>query len=163
MKTLTEQVQALVTPSIEALGFHVVQVKLMDTHKSRMLQVMAERPDGSMGVEDCATISKQLSALLDVEDIISGEYRLEVSSPGIDRPLVKRSDYEKYAGHSAKIETVLPIKGRKRFTGVIQSVDGDEITLKVDNADVLIPLADVQAAKLVLTDALLKMHERKDD
>ena len=163
MRTLTEQIEALVVPSIEALGFLVVQVKLMDTHKSRMLQVMAERPDGSMSVEDCSTISKQLSALLDVEDIITGEYRLEVSSPGIDRPLVKRSDYEKYAGHSAKIETVLPIKGRKRFTGVIQSVDGDEITLKVDNADVLIPLADVQAAKLVLTDALLKMHERKDD
>ena len=163
MRTLTEQIEALVVPSIEALGFLVVQVKLMDTHKSRMLQVMAERPDGSMSVEDCSTISKQLSALLDVEDIITGEYRLEVSSPGIDRPLVKRSDYEKYAGHSAKIETALPIKGRKRFTGVIKALEGDTLTLKVDNADVLIPLADIQAAKLVLTDALLKMHQRKED
>ncbi len=161
MKTLTEQVEALVTPPIEAMGFHVVQVKLMDTHKSRMLQIMAEKPDGSMGVEDCATISKQVSALLDVEDLIPGEYRLEVSSPGIDRPLKTSADFNKFVGHLAKIETVLPIKGRKRFSGEIKAVSEAEVTLTVDKVDVPIPLADISAAKLVLTDALIKHHQKK--
>lgn len=161
MKTLTEQITALVTPAIEAMGFVVVQVKLMDTHKSRLLQIMAERPEGGIGVDECAQISHQVSAILDVEDIISGEYRLEISSPGIDRPLVKRPDYEKYAGHLAKIETVLPIQGRKRFTGNIVRVENDDVVLKVDNADVRLPLADIQAAKLVLTDELIKGHTKK--
>lgn len=167
MKTLTEQIEALVTPAIEAMGFVVVQVKLMDSHKSRLLQIMAERPDGSMNVDDCAAISRQMSALLDVEDIIPGEYRLEISSPGIDRPLKKAEDFHKFAGHLAKVETVLPIKGRRRFTGAIKSVSdatsdtGSVLTLTVDNADVEIPLADIHAAKLVLTDALIKEHMKK--
>lgn len=157
MKTLTEQIEALVTPSIEAMGYVVVQVKLGDSHKSRLLQIMAERPDGTMGVEDCATISKQISALLDVEDIIPGEYRLEISSPGIDRPLRKPAEFMAYIGHLAKVETVLPINGRKRFTAVIKAVADGVLTLTVDNADVAITIADIQTAKLVLTDALIKM------
>ena len=114
-----------------------------------------------MGVEDCATISKQISALLDVEDLIAGEFRLEISSPGIDRPLKKSEDFHKFVGHLAKVETVLPIKGRKRFSGEIKAVSASELTLKVDNAEVLIPLADISAAKLVLTDALIKQHQKK--
>jgi ribosome maturation factor RimP len=117
---------------------------------------MAERPDGSMTLEDCEKISRQVSAVLDVEDIIPTAYRLEVGSPGIDRPLVTKADYEKYRGHTAKIETILPIQGRRRFTGEIQALEDETLTLMVDGTIYPIGLRDIQAAKLVLTEALLK-------
>lgn len=161
MKTLTQQIETLVIPSIEAMGFVVVQVKLMDTHKSRLLQIMAERPDGSMTVDNCADISRQVSAILDVEDAIPGEYRLEISSPGIDRPLTKLEDFGRYVGHLAKVETVLPKDGRKRFTGTIEGVEGESVALKVDNKLFNIVWTDIQSAKLVLTDALIKEHMNK--
>ncbi len=159
MKTIVEQIEALITPSVTSMGFELVQVKLMDTRVGQTLQIMAERPDGSISVEDCAKISRQVSAVLDVEDSIPGEYRLEVSSPGIDRPLVKLTDYAKYIGHSAKTETVLPIDGRKRYTGIIKAVEGENVILTVDNKDHSLPFIDIQSAKLVLTDALIKAHQ----
>lgn len=159
MKTIVEQIEALITPSVTSMGFELVQVKLMDTRVGQTLQIMAERPDGSISVEDCAKISRQVSAVLDVEDSIPGEYRLEVSSPGIDRPLVKLTDYAKYIGHAAKTETVLPIDGRKRYTGVIKAVEGENVILTVDNKDHSLPFIDIQSAKLVLTDALIKAHQ----
>ena len=156
MKPLETQIHDLIEPSLTAMGFRLVQLKLNDGSKNRLLQIMAERPDGSMTLEDCETISRQISAVLDVEDIIPTAYRLEVGSPGIDRPLVTRADYEKYRGHLAKLETILPIHGRRRFTGEIQAVTEDTVTLMVDGVGYEIPLRDIQAAKLVLTEALLK-------
>lgn len=156
MKPLAEQVAELIEPTIAGMGYVLVQVKFMDGKNAKLLQVMAERPDGSMSVDDCATISRQLSALLDVEDVIPGEYRLEISSPGIDRPLVKLADYAAYVGHTAKIETLLPIAGRKRFTGDLQGVQGEDVVINVDKVDYALPFADIQSAKLVLTDRLIK-------
>ncbi len=108
MSSLSEKIEALIRPSIEAMGFELVQLRLMDGNKSRLLQIMAERPEGGMTVEDCAAISNQVSAILDVEDAIPDAYRLEVSSPGIDRPLTREKDYNHYKGHLAKVETALP-------------------------------------------------------
>lgn len=159
--TLAEQIAALLTPSIEDMGFVVVQVKLMDTNKSKLLQIMAERPDGTMNVDHCAEISNHVSAILDVEDIIPGQYRLEISSPGIDRPLVKHTDYEHYCGHLAKIELALPVNGRKRYTGTLKTIVGDIVTIEVDGKPVALDLNDIQSAKLVLTDALIEKHMNK--
>ena len=161
MKSLAEKIEDAIKPSIIDMGFDLVQVKLMDGKSSQTLQIMAERPDGSMGLEDCAAISRQISAILDVEDVIATAYRLEVSSPGIDRPLVKLADYTKYIGHQAKIETVLPVSARKRFAGVLKAVEGNAIIITVDNKEFTLPFEDVQSAKLVLTDALIKAHQAK--
>jgi ribosome maturation factor RimP len=156
VKTLTDQIAALVQPTLESMGYALVQVKFMDGNKSKTLQIMAERPDGTMGLDDCTAVSRQVSAMLDVEDIIPGEYRLEISSPGIDRPLVKLADYRAYIGHAAKIDTALPIDGRKRFSGPLKAVEGESVVITVDNRDHSLPFADIAAAKLVLTDALIK-------
>lgn len=161
MTTLVAKIEALLLPTIESMGFVLVQVKLMEGNKSRLLQIMAERPDGSMNVDDCADISNQVSAVLDVEDIMPGAYRLEISSPGIDRPLVKLADYEKYLGHLAKIELTLPVAGRKRYTGILKTLVGETLTIEVDGKPIAIELHDIQAAKLVLTDALIKEHMKK--
>ena len=161
MSSLSEQVEALITPTIEGMGFEVVQVKYSAGKRSGMLQVMAERPDGSMTLDDCEAISKQLSALLDVEDIIPEAYRLEVGSPGIDRPLRKEAEFARYAGHLVKVETILPVSGRKRFTGTIKAATGGELVLSVDNTDIQIPVSEIQGAKLVLTDELIKAHQTK--
>lgn len=156
MKSLVEKIEEAIAPSVTGMGFNLVQVKLMEGRNGQTLQIMAERPDGTIGLEDCAMISRQISAVLDVEDVITTAYRLEVSSPGIDRPLVRLTDYAPYIGHAAKIETALPIAGRKRFSGTIKTVDGNDITITVDGKDVTLPFADIQTAKLVLTDALIK-------
>lgn len=162
MKTLVEQIEALITPSLAAMGFELVQIKFLDGKNQQTLQIMCERPDGSINIDDCADISRQVSAILDVEDIIAAaKYRLEISSPGIDRPLVKLADYQNFLTHTAKVETVLPIKGRKRFTGTLKAVEGEDIILTVDGQDVTLPFADIQSAKLVLTDALIKAHQAR--
>jgi ribosome maturation factor RimP len=160
MKPLEAQVHALIEPSITAMGFRLVQLKLNDGSKNRLLQIMAERPDGSITLEDCAQISRQVSAVLDVEDIIPSAYRLEVGSPGIDRPLVSLEDYVKYQGFTAKLETILPIQGRRRFTGEILAPEGETLRLKVDGEIYTIALRDVQQSKLVLTEALMKKAMR---
>ncbi len=161
MNTLVEKVETIVRTQVEALGFELVQVRLMDGNKSRLLQIMAERPDGTISLDDCADISKQVSAMLDVEDIISDAYRLEVSSPGIDRPLTREGDYTKYTGHLAKIETQLPINGRRRFSGKLNGFHHGEVSITIDNQMVTIPYRDIQSAKLVLTDELIKAHQKK--
>ncbi len=159
--TLIEQITNIVRPQVEALGFELIQLKLMEGKKSRQLQIMAERPDGTISLDDCADISRQVSAVLDVEDIMTSAYRLEVSSPGIDRPLTREKDFLAYCGHTAKVETVLPIHGRRRFTGNIKGIDDGMVTLMVDNQAVFIPFRDIQSAKLVLTDELIKLHQKK--
>lgn len=161
MTALVEKIEELIAPSIVSMGYDLVQVRLMEGNKSRLLQIMAERPDGSMTVDDCADISNQVSAVLDVEDIMPGAYRLEVSSPGIDRPLIKEKDYADYVGHVAKIEMILPIEGRKRFTGEIKGIDNGDVALLVDNQTFALPLVDIRSAKLLLTDKLIKQHQQK--
>ena len=126
------------------------------------LQIMAERPDGTMTVADCEAISRDVSPALDVEDPISEAYHLEVSSPGIDRPLVRRSDFERWSGHVAKIELAVPVDGRRRFRGTLLGLEDNDVALKVDDAAegapdrFRLPLATIGEAKLVLTDALIE-------
>ncbi len=151
----TGKIEAMIAPSLEAMGYRVVRVAVTGGRRAT-LQIMAERSDEqAMTVEDCADISRTVSALLDVADPIAGAYTLEVSSPGIDRPLVKREDYARFAGFEAKIELNQPRDGRRRFRGKLLGVDGDEVRLLVDDAPVALPLNAVARAKLVLTDELL--------
>ena len=137
------------------MGFEVVRVLLMGGQQPT-LQVMAERIDRApMTVEQCAEISHTVSALLDVADPIPGAYRLEVTSPGIDRPLTRRADYERFAGFEARIETAAPIDGRRRFRGRLLGLSGDDLRIELAEGEGSIPLAAIKKAKLVLTDELL--------
>ncbi len=147
----------LIAPTVEAMGYDVVRVKLSGSRSAR-LQVMAERHDNvAMTVDDCAALSSAISAVLDVEDPIPGNYDLEVSSPGIDRPLVRAADFERYAGFVAKLETAEPIDGRKRFRGRLLDVKDGAVRVELDATEqmVAIPLAALREAKLVLTDDLI--------
>ena len=154
------RVAAIAGPVLEGLGFRLVRVRISGL-AGCTVQIMAERPDGSMTIEDCETVSRALSPVLDVEDPIDRAYRLEVSSPGIDRPLVRRSDFDRYAGHVAKIEMAAPVAGRRRFRGVLLGVEGDAARIRRDDApagedaDVLLPIEEMSEARLVLTDALV--------
>jgi ribosome maturation factor RimP len=147
-------------PVIEGLGFRLVRVRVSGLDGCTV-QIMAERPDGSMNIEDCEALSRALSPVLDVADPIESAYRLEISSPGIDRPLVRKSDFDRYAGHVAKIEMQMPIDGRRRYRGVLLGTEGDSARLRRDDvapgepADVLLPIEEMSEAKLVLTDALV--------
>lgn len=156
MNALADRIAALIEPSLTAMGYDVVRVQI-DGKRQLRLQIMAERSDGSgMGVEDCAAISRHVSALLEVEDPIEGSYTLEVSSPGIDRPLMKAADYTRFAGHVAKVELKYARENRRRFTGTIKGLEGEAVVLDTDEGSVSLPLAEIDRAKLVLTDALLK-------
>jgi ribosome maturation factor RimP len=133
------------------------------------LQIMAEKPDGSMSVEDCEILSRDLSPTLDVEDPIDREYHLEISSPGIDRPLVRRSDFARWTGHVAKVELDRPVDGRKRYKGTLAGLDGDAIRLELEPKSALdtpetvaIRLDDIGEARLVLTDALVRETLREE-
>ena len=151
----TGKIEAIIAPSLEAMGYRLVRVAVTGGRRAT-LQVMAERADDrAMTVEDCADISRTVSALLDVADPIAGAYTLEVSSPGIDRPLVRREDFARFAGFEAKIELAAPRDGRRRFRGRLLGVEGDAVRMLVDAAEIELPLASVTRAKLVLTDELL--------
>ncbi len=153
---LEERISALVAPSLDAMGYELVRV-LLQGRQNPTLQIMAERRDRApMTVDDCADISRAMSALLDVEDPIAAAYTLEVSSPGIDRPLTRRQDYERFAGFEAKLETTRPVDGRKRFRGKVLGVDPDDrVQLMAETGEIFIPLGEVKSAKLVLTDELI--------
>lgn len=149
------RLEALVAPSLESMGYELVRVQF-EGRQRPTLQVMAERQDGRpMTVDDCADISRSLSALLDVEDPIDGAYVLEVSSPGIDRPLTRGKDFDAWAGFEAKVEAIVGVDGRKRFRGHLLGLDGQAVRLKVETGEVAIPLDDIRSAKLVLTDELI--------
>jgi ribosome maturation factor RimP len=155
---LQSRLEALIGPSLDAMGYDLVRVQLQGNQRLT-LQIMADRKDGAaMGVEDCVGISRSLSALLDVEDPISGAYTLEVSSPGVDRPLTRAKDFVQWSGFEAKLESAQPIEGRKRFRGRLVGLDeaGESVRLVVETGEVAIPLADVRGAKLVLTDELIR-------
>lgn len=163
---LSARVAAVAEPVIEGMGYRLVRVRVSGA-EGCTVQVMAERPDGTMTIEDCEEISRALSPVLDVADPVDRAYRLEISSPGLDRPLVRRSDFERHAGHLAKIEMNVPVDGRKRFRGILQGVERDNAKLHRDDvkndepADVLLPIEDMAEAKLVLTDALIAQSLRK--
>src|SRR6201996_3649378 len=160
------RVSAVATPVLQAMGYRLVRIKISG-EAGCTVQIMAERPDGSMQIEDCEAISKALSPVLDIADPIDRAYRLEISSPGIDRPLVRRSDFERYAGHLVKIEMAVPHDGRKRFRGALQGVEGDAVRLLRDDAragdeaDVLLSMEDIADARLVLTDELIEESMRR--
>lgn len=145
----------LIEPSVEAMGFRLVRTRLLGGNPQR-LEIMAEREDGSMTVEDCVTVSETVSAILDVEDPISGQYLLEVSSPGLDRPLTRLDDYERFKGFLATVKTLTPVAGRRRFRGDILGSEGDAIRFATDEGEVEIGFEDIESAKLVITDEMLK-------
>lgn len=152
---LADRVERLIAPSLEDMGYAVVRVRLTGQGRP-ILQIMAERADGrGMTVDDCADISRVVSALLDVEDPVRGPYTLEVSSPGIDRPLVKPHDFARFAGHVARIETKRPIDGRKRFRGTLVEATERSVRMGVDDGVVELPFEAIEKAKLVITDALI--------
>lgn len=152
-----ERIVALIEPTAETLGYRLVRVRVSGNRR-KTLQIMAERiSDGEMGIEDCGRLSRALSPVLDLQDPIQGEYSLEISSPGIDRPLIRLEDFARFVGHEAKVETAAMIDGRKRFKGVIAGVDGDEIRLTTPEGDeVRFKISALSEARLVLTDRLIQ-------
>lgn len=156
-------IETLIAPTLEAMGYALVRVRFSGGGRPT-LQVMAERNDGAaMGVEDCAEISRTLSALLDVEDPLPGAYMLEVSSPGLDRPLVKPADYERFAGQPAQVETGQPVDGRKRFRGRLGGLVEGGVRLLLDEGEVVLPFAAIQRAKLLVTDEILAAAKRRNE
>ena len=149
------RVEKLIAPALGEMGYDLVRVRLLGGKPPR-LQVMAERRDGvAMTVDDCAEISHVLSALLDAEDPIDDSYLLEVSSPGIDRPLTRLADFQRFSGFEAKIELQRPLDGRRRFRGRLLGVEDQSVLLRMEGQSVSLPFADIGDAKLVLTDDLL--------
>jgi ribosome maturation factor RimP len=183
---IAARVAAIVEPVLAGIGYRLVRIRISGLDGCTV-QIMAERPDGSMTIEDCEVVSRALSPVLDVADPIDRAYRLEVSSPGMDRPLVRRSDFERYAGHQIKVELAAPLDGRRRFRGVLLGVQGldsqgldsqgldsqgldsqvEAARIRRDDAapgeagEVLLPIEDMAEAKLVLTDALITESLRR--
>jgi ribosome maturation factor RimP len=168
--TAATHLEPVFEPVIEQAGFKLVRLRLMGG-ASRTLQVMAERPDGSMDVEGCTSLSHALLDFIEAEDPIEGDYEIEVSSPGIDRPLTRLTDFARWSGHEAKIELNAPIesvgegqsdkiKGRKRFRATLLGLDGQDVMIRADNADVKFPFRAVANAKLVLTDKLINENSK---
>ena len=159
---IDRRLAALVRPAIEALGFELVRIRLMGG-KTRILQVMADRPDGGIIVEDCAKISTAISAILDVEDPLDDQYVLEVSSPGIDRPLTRLKDFDIWQGYEARIETTELIDGRRRFKGNLVGIEGEEVLLEIEEGTIGLQFEWLSDAKLVLTDDLIAemLRQRK--
>jgi len=164
---MDRRIAEIITPAIEDMGYEVVRVRLM-TGKESILQIMAQKPDGSIEVDDCGHISTAVSALLDVEDPILDAYTLEVSSPGIDRPLTRLKDFDQWEGNEAKIETEELIDGRRRFKGELRGTEGDEILIEIEDqgepVTIGLKFEWLTDAKLVLTDDLIRdvLKGRKD-
>ena len=157
---IAASVASVIEPVIESLGFRLVRIQVSGK-EPRIVQIMTERPDGTINIDDCEKISKQLSPVLDVDEPFSGAYRLEVSSPGIDRPLVRPSDFEDWSGHEAKIELSEPVDGRKRFKGVLEGFEDGEVRILAelgegDPQHLGFPVALIAEARLVLTDELIR-------
>ncbi|MGY6550058.1 MAG: ribosome maturation factor RimP [Roseinatronobacter sp.] len=156
--SIDQRIAGIVTPVIEGLGFELVRLRLM-AGKTRTLQIMADRPEGGIEVQDCADISTAVSAALDVEDPLEDAYTLEVSSPGIDRPLTRLKDFATWEGYEARIETTELIDGRRRFKGILMGVEGDEVLIEIEEGDETLTIGLrfdwLSDAKLVLTDDLI--------
>ena len=168
---IAARVAALAAPVLSGLGYRLVRVRVSGT-VGQTVQIMAEKADGTMAIEDCEAASRALSPVFDAEDPIDREYRLEVSSPGIDRPLVRLSDFARHAGHEIKLEMAVALDGRKRFRGLLLGTEGEAARLRPRDkdadkdaasavADVLLPIADMVEARLVLTDDLIRESLRR--
>ncbi|HYR67530.1 MAG TPA: ribosome maturation factor RimP [Reyranella sp.] len=157
MTELLRRIEDIVAPTIVGMGYELVRVAMS---KGGTLQIMIEPADGrAMDVEACAALSRALSAVLDVEDPMPGSYTLEVSSPGIDRPLTRPKDYARWAGHIARLETAEAVEGRRRFKGTLLGLEGDLVKLRLeDGKETQVPLSAVSKAKLEMTDALIEEH-----
>lgn len=158
------RVKEIVEPIIDNLGFEVVRVQVSG-NVTKTLQIMIERKDRkNIVVEDCASVSRAISDILDEKDPIEGEYSLEVSSPGLDRPLTKLEHFQRFAGYEAKVETIAEVDGRKRFKGKILSVDNkNNISFEMEGVQYCIPFEDVSKAKLILTDELWAAYEAEQE
>ncbi|MGE5149408.1 MAG: ribosome maturation factor RimP [Rhodospirillaceae bacterium] len=163
MTELLRKIEDIVSPTVVGMGYEVVRVAM--SRGGGTLQIMIEPSDGRpMDVEDCATLSRALSAVLDVEDPIPSAYTLEVSSPGIDRPLTREKDYVRWAGHVARLETTQPIEGRRRFKGTLLGLENGTVRVRLDDGkEADVPLSQISRAKLELTDALLDEHRRAQE
>jgi ribosome maturation factor RimP len=170
-RLITEQgvaarVAAIVEPVLAGLGYRLVRVRV-SALSGCTVQIMAERLDGTMTIEDCEAASRALSPVLDVADPIERAYRLEISSPGLDRPLVRRSDFERYAGSDVKVEMAVAVDGRRRFRGLLIGAEGEAARIRRDDAEpgeageVLLPIDEMAEAKLMLTDALITQALRR--
>jgi ribosome maturation factor RimP len=160
------RVSAVAAPVLQQLGYRLVRIRISG-EAGCTVQIMAERPDGTMLIDDCEAVSRALSPVLDIADPIERAYRLEISSPGIDRPLVRRSDFERYSGHLVKIEMAVAHLNRKRFRGLLAGVEGAQVRIRSDDApadegaDVLLTMEDIGEARLVLTDELVAESMRR--
>lgn len=152
---LERRIAEIAGPCLEGLGFRLVAAQLGDHDGAHTLRILAENADGKLTLDECAVISRTLSALLDVEDPIAGAYRLEVGSPGIDRPLIAPEDYIRFAGREAKIELDAPLDGQRRFRGIVRGAADGAVTLETDQGARVLPYERIEKAKLVLTDELL--------
>ncbi len=163
---IAARVSAIAEPVLQGMGYRLVRIRVSG-EAGCTVQIMAERPDGTMLIEDCEAVSRALSPVLDIADPIERAYRLEISSPGIDRPLVRRSDFERHAGHLVKIEMAVAAHGRKRFRGMIAGVEGNAVRIRRDDvkageeADVLLVMEEIADARLVLTDELVAESMRR--
>ena len=161
------RIARIVEPVAEGLGFRLVRVKVSSVN-GVTVQIMAERPDGTMSVGDCETLSRDISPAMDVDDPMDAPYNLEVSSPGIDRPLVRRSDFVKATGHEVKVELAVPRDGRKRFKGRVSAVDGDDLVIELEKSKLdgttlaRLSLAEIGEARLVMTDELIRDALRQE-
>ncbi|WP_284179241.1 ribosome maturation factor RimP [Rhabdaerophilum sp. SD176] len=163
---MASRVGRIVEPIIRSLGYRLVRVKISGLNGCTV-QIMAERPDGTMGVNDCEIVSRAVAPVLDVEDPISTAYHLEISSPGIDRPLVRISDFARWIGYDARIEMAVPVDGRKRFRGFIDGVEGEKVAILLPDVPEgaeprhSLEIRDIQEARLVLTDAVIEESLRR--
>jgi ribosome maturation factor RimP len=158
-------IEALIEPTLESMGYRIVRTLITGGRRHEVrLQVMVERTDGAgMDVDDCAAVSRAVEAILDEEDPIEGGYNLEVSSPGIDRPLTRLADFDTWAGFDARVEMTQPVENRRRFKGRLLGVRGADVVLSVDGAEWVLPFAGLDKAKLVLTDELIAATEAARD
>lgn len=157
------EVERLIADAVAEMGYDIVRVMLSGQRRAR-LQIMAERRDGGgMTVDDCARLSRAVEAILEVEDPIAGSYELEVSSPGLDRPLTRLADFTRFAGHEAKLETQMPIEGRRRWRGRLLGVAGERVRLAADEGEIELPFRDLAKAKLVITDERLAAARREQE
>ena len=155
-KTLLEsRILLIAKPIIQDMGFEVIRIRLIDG-KSKLIQIMIDSPKMNITVDDCANISNELSAAIDVEDPYEDAFNLEISSPGIDRPLTRLCDFDQWSGYEAKLETTTAIEGQKRFKGILSGTDGDEVLIKLDIGTIGLKFNWLSDAKLILTDALIR-------
>lgn len=163
MNPLEEKINTIITPVIKDEGFELVHLVIKGAESGGLtLQVMAENPvTKHITIDECAKLSREIAAVLDVEDPIEGRFNLEVSSPGIDRPLVKVQDFADFDGYEAKIEIEPPHEGQKRFRGILKGIENEEIIIATDQGEYALPYCDIKKAKLVLTDELINRHQKK--